>query len=209
MNKNLGIALVLIIMVIAGYVLFTQNRGEAGTPATTPTESQLVNEASEFARAIQSGQPTTCTLSKENATIKYQLKGNLMRVESELESSNNFMISDGSYYYTWMAGQSQGIKMAIPTERELTAMQEQSKEYESLAPALSSEADYNSMAEAGYTINCIPSDFSPDIFTPPQDINFVDTGSLIEDLANPAAGEKLDLDQIQQLQDQYSGTTNN
>jgi len=69
MNNKLVPVLAVILLVASGGYYWTKLRPTV--PVTPQTTSQAVNEATEFARAIESGKPTTCVMTKDNDKMEY------------------------------------------------------------------------------------------------------------------------------------------
>lgn len=213
MNKKIIGLVVIIVIILGSIVYFTQNKSASTPPLTNQTDAQMASEADEFARAIESGQPTLCVLTKDSDSLQYQIKGKLMRVDStstsvDEETGNSItttghMINDGSYFYTWTDDETQGVKMAIPSEKDLKEMSDKAKEFENTSPSLASQEDYNSLASSGYTIDCKPGNFSDDIFTPPSSVKFIDSSSMMQEFSDATTGDSIDLEKIKELQEKY------
>lgn len=184
-----------------GLYFFTRREGTSTAPEalTNQTQTQAVNEASEFARAIENGQPTLCTLAKGSETMEYRLKGKLLRAKINTGSVVSHMISDTQNFYMWADGQNQGTKIAVPTEDEVKDVGEQTQQS---APSLDDEADYNALQSQGYTINCQPGNISDADFIPPAEVTFTDLSAIMQQVSPSGNPNGID---IQKLQQQYGG----
>ncbi len=202
MNKKLVPALV-ILAVLAGGYYFLQSR--AGSPGLQ-TESQIIGEAKEFAKAIESGKPARCTLTKGEDYMEYLIKGKKMRANIktmvEGKSTMSYMINDERYLYIWAEGQAQGSKMAIPTPEEIDEAEDKLEDYraETGVPTFESESDYQDLQEEGYTINCTSGSVDDSEFAPPADVTFLDPTAILQE----ATGQDGQID-YQKLQEQYAG----
>ena len=209
MNKKLvPVIVVLVLLAAGGYYLKTRS---ATTPPANQTTGQDINEANEFAKAMESGKPTTCTMTKDDDVMEYHIKGKLMaaNITTKVEDKTTLshMINDGSYLYMWSDDSKQGSKMAITTDEETKEIEGKAKEYQQNAPKFEGESDYQSYKDQGYTINCKSEPGSDSVFTPPTTIEFIDPSAMMKTI--PAIGEdgKYDMSQIEELQKQYGGTT--
>lgn len=204
MNKKLVPVLVIIaILAAGGYYLRTRK------PDGPMTSNQIMSEASEFAKAMVSGKPTICTMTKDDDKMEYHLKGKMMaaNITTKVEGKTTLshMINDGIYLYIWSNDQKQGTKMVIPTEDEAKAMSEKANDYQQNTPKLEGESDYQNFMDQGYTVECKSDTAGDSVFTPPSDIDFIDPSVMMEAL--PAQGEsgKFDMSQIEELQKKYGG----
>lgn len=208
MNKNIIISIV-IILLIAGGVYAMQNK-KSTTPGTQTT-NQTVNEANEFAKAIESGKPTVCTMTKGSDTMEYSIKGKKMRIKTTNAATNDKgvlittvgnMINDEKYFYTWDDTSKQGSKMSmvIPSASPVA-----STEPIESAPKLDSQEDFDQLKNEGYTINCKAGSIDDSIFTPPSDIKFIDPSEMMKAIPSPDAAGNFDMSQLKELQKQYGG----
>lgn len=207
MNKKLvPFVVVLLLLAGAGYYLKTR---QSNTTSTNQTAGQAMNEATEFAKAIESGKPTTCTMTKDDDVMEYHLKGKLMRanITTKIEDKTTLshMINDGAYLYMWSDDQKQGSKMAIPTEEETKEMADKAKEYQQNAPKFEGESDYQSFKDQGYSINCKPNAGGDSVFTPPATVEFIDPSAMMKTIPAVGADGKFDMSQLEELQKKYGG----
>lgn len=204
MNKKLvPVIVVLVLLALGGYYLKTR---QAGTGPAGQTAGQAMNEATEFAKAIESGKPTTCTMTKGVDVMEYHLKGKKMAANitatMEGKSTRSHMINDEQYLYAWSDDQKQGSKMSmavpspsIPSSVDSTVS----------APEFDSEDDYDQLKTEGYTINCQAGKFNDSVFTPPTTIEFIDPAAMMRALPSPNAAGEYDMSQLKELQKQYGG----
>lgn len=209
MNKKLvSVALIVVLLAGGGYYLSTK---KGPSPLT---EKKLLSEATQFAKAIESGKPTTCTMTKGTDTMEYLIKGKMMRADIKTTVNDKLivshMINDTKYFYSWTDGTAQGSKIAIPTEDESNSDVDKDKvdtRNNPSSPKFNSEADYESYKNEGYTINCKPSTEGDSAFVPPTDIKFIDPSEIMKAIPSPGAEGKYDMSKLQELQKQYGGTT--
>lgn len=212
MNKKLVPVLVLVaLLATGGYYLNTKKTDD------TMTSNQMMSEANEFAKAMQSGKPAICTMKKGDEVMEYTIKGKSMRMKSTstvkddqgnpVVTTGN-MINDTKYLYMWDDKTKQGSKMAIPSEEETKAMAEKAKEYQQntpSAPKLESQADYDNLKNDGYTIDCKSGNVDDSVFVAPSDVKFIDPTEMMKNI--PAMGEdgKFDMSKLEELQKKYGG----
>lgn len=208
MNKKLiPVIIVIALLGIGGYFL-TLNKSSKNSSGTQ-TVSQATNEASEFAKAIESGKPTICTMSKGADTMEYSIKGKKMRIKTTntvvddkgvAKTTIGNMISDEKYFYTWDDSSKQGSKMSllVPSPSPTSSISPIEN-----APKLDSQTDYDNLKNEGYTINCKASSIDDAVFIPPSDIKFIDPTEMMKAFPSPKADGTIDMKQIEELQKQY------
>ncbi len=190
----------LVILLLAGGAYAMQNKKPS--PPTPQTSNQTMSEAAEFAKAIESGKPTTCTMTKGDDKMEYHLKGKMMaaNITTAVEGKTTLthMINDEKYLYMWQDDQKQGTKMslAIPSASP-------SAPTNTSTPKFEDESDYQDFRDQGYTINCKTANLNDSTFTPPSDINFIDPSSIVNTMPAPGADGKIDPKQLEELQKQY------
>lgn len=204
MNKKvLGALLALIALALGIYFL---KPNQSSTPSQ-PTTNQPLAEAIEFASAIESGRPTTCTMTKGDDQMEYSLKDKMMlaKITTEIDGQTTLshLLNDGQYLYLWLEGQNQGTKMSLAT----TPSSQPAYSPAENTPQLNSQADYEALQNDGYTIDCQPGTFSDSIFTPPSDIEFADPTAMLKAIPSPAQTNGADMPDLQELQKQYGGLT--
>ena len=143
------------------------------------TDSRVISEATEFAKAIESGKPTHCTMTNITDKLEYFIKGKKMYINMsniiENKTVLSHIINDEKYFYMWTDGQKQGSKinlLASPSNPP--------------TPKFESEADYEKFKNNGYTIVCNSSNIDDTAFIPPSDINFIDPTEMFKQI-NPEA----------------------
>lgn len=191
MKKFLPLILLIILLGGIGYYLKTKS---PSVSPNTQTVSQTMSEAEEFAKAIESGRPTLCTMARNTDKMEYFLKGKKMYVNMtniiENKTVISHMINDEKYLYLWTDGQKQGSKMNLLT----SPLPNASPTATPSSPKFESQSDYEGLKAEGYTINCQASNIDDTAFVPPQDVNFIDPSSLLQ---------QFDLSKLQELQSQY------
>lgn len=183
------------------------------TTTTTPaalenqSESEMMSESQEIARAMASNQALQCTFTNKtnNQTMSYAVKGKSFRMDGTAQigtdsDEQTHMISDGTYFYSWASPTNQGVKMAIPDEETL---KEQAGQLNQMPDFSNDEtlAQY----ENDYTINCEPASFDDSHFLPPTDVQFQDMSALMKNMSNQvptqnslSEEEKRELDALMQ-----------
>jgi hypothetical protein len=209
MNKKIvPVLIVIAVLAAGGYYLKTKK------PSDMMTNNQVMSEANEFAKAMESGKPTLCTMSKGDSSIEYVIKGKMMKADLKStvdgKATISHMINDTKYLYSWSEESEQGSKIAIPTEEETKAMTEDAKKYAQdypSTPKFDSDADYDTYKNEGYTIDCKPSSADDSVFVAPSNIKFIDPTEMMKAVPSPDADGKYDMSKYQELQKQYGGTT--
>lgn len=182
-----------------------------GLTQKTQTPQEALSETAEFAKAIQSGQPTYCTIANADGTIEYWIKGKMFRMmaltkvtdeeTNEVSEHMGYAVSDNQYIYSWSNQSQQGVKIRIPTEEEMKEMSEDAKQYEDNKPKLESEEDFAALQSQGYTVSCKPENIPDEDFTPPSDVKFIDPSEMMKTTMPEGSGMG-EID-IQKLQEQY------
>ncbi len=217
MNKKLvPVVVVLLLLAVGGYYMKTK-QSPAGVVGNQ-TDSQVMSEANEFAKAIESGKPTLCTMTKGDDKMEYQIKGKMMRMntttvmtddEGVRKTTGGHMINDLKNLYIWDDATKQGSKMAIPTEEENKATAERVKQYQQdqPTPKFESQADYESLKNEGYTVKCQAGSVNDSVFVPPTDVKFIDPTEMMKNIPAMGADGKYDMSKLEELQKQYGGAT--
>lgn len=212
MNKKLIPVVVIVLLLAAGgYYLYSKQSKSNSMPQSAV---QTQNEAKEFALALESGKPAICTMSKDGDTMEYFIKGKMMKINTTsttkdgngvIVTTSGHMINDTKYLYTWDDKTKQGSKMVIPTEEENKAMADQVKDYQadSKVPSLSTEADFETYKNEGYTLNCKSGNVDDALFVPPSDIKFIDPTEMMKAIPSPDANGQYDMSKLQELQKQF------
>jgi len=214
MNKKLVPVIVLVLALAAGGYYLKMKKSPTSMVLDNQTPTQTNSEASEFAKAIQSGNPSKCTMAKGDDNMEYTIKGKLMLMKANTTVKDDAgksttmlsnMINDGQYLYMWQDGQKQGTKMTIPTEEEAKEMSDKAKQYQQSSPKFEDEADYQGYKDQGYTINCVAGIVEDSAFLPPKDVNFIDPTAMMKEITTPGGNVQINMDKIKQLQEKYNG----
>lgn len=210
MNKKVGAIIAIVVLAgIAATVYAKKSSSPSTSLSNNETRQQDSGGAQEFAAAVQSGTPTLCTLTKDGTSMEYLIKGKMMRTNTrvlgETKSDKEVMtsahmINDTQNIYIWSDDQKQGTKMAVPSEEDVQKMKDQVQAYPSTAPVMSTESDYSSLKDAGYTINCKMGSVSDTDFVPPADVSFIDASAMIRAIPTPDSDGQIDM---KKLQEQY------
>lgn len=200
MNKNIIIGVIALLLLAGGAYAMQNKKSSDPKPQTV---SQSASEAEEFAKAIESGKPTQCTMTNATDKMEYFIKGKKMYVNMsniiENKTVLSHIINDEKYFYMWTDGQKQGSKvnlLASPLPNS-SAIPEQS------TPKFDSKDDYEKLKNDGYSINCKPSNIDNSAFIPPTDIKFIDPSELMKSFGTPDSEGKFDMSQLEELQKQY------
>ena len=208
MKKSLPLVLAVILLAIGGYFYMNNNNTDAPQSAV-----EQVKEATQWAAAIASGNPTPCTMTKGEEKMDYLIKGKKMKATmlTQVDSTKmtSFMLNDEKYLYMWEDGKEVGTKMAIPTEEEAKKMQDQAKEYTKNAPEtpdFNSESGFDTLKEDGYTINCDRLSASDSDFVPPQSVKFTDLSEMTKAIPSPNAEGEYDMKALEEMAKKYGAT---
>lgn len=194
--------IVAVVAVFGALAYYLQSK--PSIPSDDQSMMQLTSEATEFAKAIESGKPTTCTLTKGDDRMEYHIKGKMMAADITAKigdkTTMSHMINDGTYIYMWERDSKQGTKTAIPTKEEMQAMADKAEEYKQNMPDTPTftASDYETMQNDGYTIDCKASTVGDAVFTPPTDVKFTDPSEMIKQVTGQ--GDQID---YKKLQEQY------
>lgn len=206
MNKKTLTVVIILILITLG-LLYAKSRGSNTTNPVGSTQSttQTVGEAAKLAMAIQSGKPALCKITKGEESMDYYLEGPKMRVDSMSEGKISHFLSDGISFYIWTEGENQGYKMPIPSDQDRQAALEQAKKYGGNTPSLATEADYQSLKNQGYTLNCDVVTTDPAKLAPPSSIKFQDLGAMMQAIPSSAGTSGMSEIDLKKLQEQYAG----
>ncbi len=155
------------------------------TPQTTgpQTQQQAESEMQDAGKALASGQPVKCTMTKTDGTsMQYVMKDKKMKVSGltttvKDQVSQSMMISDGTYMYTWDETKKEGVKFKVPTEQDTKAISEKAGQD---VPNLSNDADRKRWEDQGYRINCAAGVVDDSEFIPPTDVKFTDASAMMD-----------------------------
>ncbi len=201
-----------VIIVLSSAVLLS-GCTKPGSP-TTQAPAKTVSEAAEFAKAIESGRPTLCVMTKDDDKMEYQIKGKMMRMNTTTTMTDDggvtsttigHMINDTKYLYIWDDKTKQGSKMSLDLPSPSPAEVPQSGTKEN-RPQLTSEADFQKVQDEGYTINCKATSIDDSAFIPPADVKFIDPTEMMRAIPSPDAQGNFDMSRLQELQNQYGET---
>ncbi len=207
MKKILPIVIVVVLLAVGGYLLL--NRPSSNQPQST---AKQLSEAAQWSAAIASGNPTTCTMTKGEEKMEYLIKGKKMKVTMhtmvDSTKSTSYMINDEKYIYMWADGQTQGTKMAIPTEDEVKKMTVDAQQYSNdlpETPDFDTESGFGTLKDDGYTINCASASVNDADFVAPSTITFVDPTAMLNSLPTEDSSGRIDMSQIEAIKKQYGG----
>lgn len=175
-NKGLVVAAVLILLVLlagVGYYMFSKSA------KTTPSEKTSVTEpkgssASSITGSLKSlltgGKTQTCTITypdnKGSGTIFVADKkfgGTFTVKESNGKDITGYMVSDGTYMYTWSTAATMGIKIKLETAEKAAGNAE------------TSTTDLNQEVN----LNCSPWIVDNSKFAVPTNIQFTDMSNFL------------------------------
>lgn len=205
MNKKVFLGVIALILLAGGAYFIQQQQTSA---PSTQTQKEVMSEAAEFAKAMKSGRPTTCTMTKGDDVMEYHLKGKKMAANvttsTEGKSTISHMINDEQYLYVWADDSKQGSKMSltIPSPSPVNAPTSADQ-----VPEFNSVDDYDQLQNDGYTINCQAGKFADSVFTPPTTVEFIDPSAMMRAIPSPNAAGEYDMSQLKELQKQYGGMT--
>lgn len=178
--------------------------------AQTQSSAKNISEATEFAKAIESGKPTICTMTKGDDKMEYLIKGKKMRMNTATSDSVGHMINDEKYMYIWDDKTKQGSKMLIPTEEEAKKMEQDVKKYQDQlpkSPKLENESDFKDLEDDGYTVSCKAVSVDDSVFNPPSDVKFIDPTEIMNAIPSPDSMGNIDMSKLEELSKQYGAPT--
>lgn len=208
MNKKLIIGSVVLLLLAGGAYAMKNKNSSLNAPRTA---NQTINEAQEFASAIESGKPTICTMTKGSDLMEYSIKGKKMRIKTTSNIQDDkgvaktmigHMINDEKFFYTWDETTKQGSKISLTVASPSPASKTQTAES---APELKSAEDYNALKNEGYIINCKSSIIDDAVFTPPSDVKFIDPTEFMKQVTSTQENGQIDMKKLEELQKQYGG----
>lgn len=202
MQKIIPVA-ILVLLLGGGYYFYSQSKSSSPTQSMNKTASK----AQEFARAIESGKPTLCVMTKGEEKMEYLIKGKMMRanftIVAEGKPTLSHMINDEKYFYMWSDGQIQGTKMNLLVPSP-SPVPNAPKDIE--APKFDSVDDYDKLKNNGYTIDCKGATVTDSDFLPPTDVKFIDPSEIMRAIPSPDANGQIDMKQIEELKKKYGAT---
>lgn len=186
-----------IIVIIGGGVYYFNTK-----KSSPQAPSQTVSEAAEFAKAIESGTPTFCVLTKDSDKMEFHIQGKktAMTTTSTVEGKTHVghMVNDGTYIYTWDETNMQGSKMALDTLET-----NNSPAPAPSAPVFDNAEDYDYYQNMGYTVNCQKESSNDSFFAPPSTVKFIDPTELMRAIPSPNANGEFDMSQLEELKNKY------
>lgn len=206
MNKKVIITVIVVLLLAAGGYYLKSRTGS--TTTSSQTVGSVVKESAEWAKAIESGKPTSCVMTKDSEKMEYYIEGKKMRADitSTVEGKTQLshMINDSTYLYIWTEGQVQGSKTAIPSEDEVKQMTEDANKYQESdnTPDFTTESAYDNLQTQGYTIDCRGVSAESSKLTPPVSITFIDPSEMMKKIT-PADGSGIDMEKLQEMAKQY------
>lgn len=174
------------------------------TPTDTTEGSSTSDKLKAWTDAVKIGGGVTCstTNTKTNTQSTYVAKGKKLHMKGlamgdQGTAEAGEMISDGEFLYTWDTEKKEGIKMAIPSEEELSKNPGAPK-----APDFTSEDTIKNLEADGYKIDCNPGIISDAEFVPPTDVKFQDFSAMMDDVLKQTQEDKnLDEEQKKAIED--------
>lgn len=210
-NKVVSVSLIL----LSSFILSgCTKKGPESNQTQSPKET--MSEATEFAKAIESGKPTICTMSRDEDKMEYLIKGKKMRMNTTTSIADEagksvvtvgHMINDEKFMYFWDDKTKQGSKMAIPSEEETKKLAEDTKKLQAdtKIPKFGSEAGFDTYKNEGYTVSCKAGAVDESVFTPPKDISFIDPTEMMKAIPSPDSMGNIDMSKLEELSKQYGG----
>lgn len=144
-----------------------------GGVTTTMESGGISDRLADLATAVASGQSYKCTYTAEGFKAESWIKGD--KYSSELKTNEGDVIhsiSDGTWAYTWVEGQTQGMKMRLSDFKTQDTGGIQNLDYADMASAI----------ENAMNVDCRPAVLQDSLFTPPSNIKFQDVGELMRQM---------------------------
>jgi len=148
------------------------------TPTPTPTPAPE-GTAEQLSNIITSGQSYRCSYSSEQGDVTMFVKGENIRVEGagitpQGQENQGAMIKKDNTVYIWSEAQNQGVSYDVSSHEDMQQESEQN---------LDQWADIQKWAQntsQQYNVDCEQTPVSNDLFNPPDDIEFQDLSSFME-----------------------------
>lgn len=197
-----------IALAVAGIVVLAgcgskpaDNQSQSATPSA-PTTSDNSSAStggaiSSIKDAIASGQEMKCTYTTKNPdgnslqSTTY-VSGTKYRSEMMIADKTQYVIFDGDAMYSWMEGQTQGMKMTMACAQDMAKNLPQGQENAPQTPDPTGEKTFDSATD----VSCTPT--SGTDFSVPTSVTFMDQceniKKMTESFKNPAAAGSLPKD---------------
>jgi hypothetical protein len=158
----------------------TTTAAKPGTPTTTVKESGGI--LADMAAAVSSGLGYKCTYTYEDITSEGWVKGEKYYFTSATAQGKGYVISDGTWMYTWADNSPEGVKFNIDQMKEFSKNKPQGQ---------GGYSDPQKTWEAATHIQCVPAAITDATFSPPSGITFKDMGEMLKQLQGMGGGQGL------------------
>jgi hypothetical protein len=147
--------------------------GEGAVVTTTIGSGGIAERLVDLALAASSGQSYRCTYTTEGYKVESWIKGEQSSSELKTPEGNVMRtISNGTWAYTWVDGQTQGMKVKISDVSPDNPGEMQGLEY----------AETSYAVETAMDVDCRLTKAPEGVFTPPSGISFQDVGELMKQM---------------------------
>ncbi|MFH0863234.1 MAG: hypothetical protein V1875_09450 [Candidatus Altiarchaeota archaeon] len=156
----------------------------AAAPTTTLKATATTQAASgggiisDLKAALSSGVGYQCTYTYQNVQSVSKMKGKKFSSTTTVDGQVSRAISDGTWMYTWMDGQAQGIKFNV------AEMQKNAQ----AAPGQKKAPSMDDIASSADNVQCTPTTVSDSEFNPPSGVEFQDMGEFMKQLQGMNVG---------------------
>jgi hypothetical protein len=154
----------------------TQPSNKPVVTTTVKSSGGLVNKITSLAEAMTAGAAMRCTYTYKDIQSQSWVKGQKMYSETTMPQGTAYSLSDGTWMYSWMSGQKQGVKFNIAQMKSMSDAQE--KGY----------TDPTQVSQNAANVACVPDVAADSKFIAPSGIEFQDMGKLLEQMKNGGAG---------------------
>lgn len=140
---------------------------------STTTSGGIVDRLADLAAAVASGQSYWCTYNSEGVQVESWINGD--KSSSELKTLDGGVvhtISDGTWAYMWVEGETEGMKMKLLDFKPEDSGEIKGMEYAEMAYA----------AKSAMNVDCRLARLPAGVFKPPSNIKFQDVGELMKQM---------------------------
>jgi len=145
-------------------------------PTTQKPAASLTDKITDLTAAMTAGMAMKCTYAYKNIQSEGWIKGQKYYFKTTMPQGVGYVISDGTWMYTWQEGQTQGVKFNIAQMKTLSEGKEQGYQ------------DMKQVSADATNVQCTPDAAGDSKFTPPSNIQFQDMGELLKQMQNAGAG---------------------
>ncbi len=180
MNKKLLVAVLIVILLIAGIIGYfvTQNKKAVTTSSTqnaAPTQAAPTAATPDFVKALQGAGSVKCTYTYSDVTTTSYIKDGKIRTEMAARGTTNNSIMMNKVVYSWVTGQKTGIMIDTAV---MTA---------SVTPGANGAQSYKDAESlkndlTNYKPQCSNEPIADSMFEKPTGVTFTDYSKMMQDI---------------------------